>query len=266
MRGERGRLRARAHSVIEENDPSGAAPTSGYRGLQNQLYRVEIHQGGSVSPKEGPTFKWSRENGSIVFPIVSMADPVATVRHLGRDSRTGLSVGDWVEVIDDDSTHRQQAEPLRQVDAIVVSRGQVTLKGKATATGADPDKHPFLRRWDHKQGDPRRGGLELRDGAATIRESSDGDRFWLTLEDGVQVQFTTADSANHYRTGDYWLIPARTAIGDVVWPRRGGEADAVPPHGVTHHYAPIAIVGFNGKSTLETQGDCRPKFGFHMRY
>ena len=44
--------------------------TSGYLGVENQLYRVEVHTGGTVAADHGPTFKWSRENGSVEFRIV----------------------------------------------------------------------------------------------------------------------------------------------------------------------------------------------------
>jgi hypothetical protein len=57
----------------------------------------------------------------------------------------------------------------------------------------------------------------------------------------VQIQFTAATDGNRYRAGDYWLIPARTATGDVVWPRDANGAVARPPAGVEHHYAPLAI-------------------------
>ena len=43
-------------------------PAAGYRGLENQLYRVEIHQHGDESTA---TFKWSRENGSVVVAITA---------------------------------------------------------------------------------------------------------------------------------------------------------------------------------------------------
>jgi hypothetical protein len=262
----RGWLRARAHSTGEEPDSPGAA-VAGYRRPQNQLYRVEVHDGGIAGRKDGPTFKWSRDNGSIVFPITSMEDPVVTVGDVGRDARTGLKVGDWVEVIDDDYTLRQNPEPLRQIEKLEASRGLVTLKGKSTSTGEDASKHPFLRRWDQKQGDARRGGLDLREGrGAAIVKEGNGDKYWLTLEDGVQVQFNTGDPANHYRTGDYWLIPARTATRDVVWQRPGGEPEAVTPVGVNHHFAPLAVVVFNDKNVLGTPNDCRPKFGFHISY
>lgn len=41
------------------------------------------------------------------------------------------------------------------------------------------------------------------------------------MEGRVQIQFQPLDSGlppNRYRTSDYWLIPARTATGDVEWP------------------------------------------------
>jgi hypothetical protein len=79
---------------------------------------------------------------------------------------------------------------------------------------------------------------------------------WLDLEDGVQVQFTvppdSTTPAAQFRTGDYWLIPARVATGDVEWPTENvpnpaaGQAAtapvAMPPDGVTHHYAPLAMI------------------------
>jgi Family of unknown function (DUF6519) len=63
---------------------------------------------------------------------------------------------------------------------------------------------------------------------------------WIDLEDGVQVWFAEAGT---FRPGTYWLIPARVATGDVEWPQRpqhqnGGPA-LRPPHGITHHYAPL---------------------------
>jgi len=49
---------------------------------------------------------------------------------------------------------------------------------------------------------------------------------------------------NTYRTGDYWLIPARTATGNVEWP----DGKALPPKGVDHHYAPLARIEVLDKS------------------
>jgi len=56
------------------------------------------------------------------------------------------------------------------------------------------------------------------------------------------------------------------AIGDVVWPVRDGKREAIGPHGVQHHYAPLAIVSFSKKDVLETLGDCRLKFHLETHY
>jgi hypothetical protein len=264
----RGRLRARADRAAEgaSADPTVVSPASHFRGPENQLYRVEIHQGGKLKNAKGPTFKVSREDGSVVFPIVSIAEPIITLGHLGRDSRFGLQIGDWVELVDDSYTLENRSEPLRQIEKVDSEKMQVTLRGQAaSAVGEDPSKHPLLRRWDHKQGDPKRGGLELNDGAAVITETDEA-KFWLTLENGVQIQFRKSEPANHYRAGDYWLIPARTVTGDVVWPRHHGEPEALEPHGVRHHYAPLAIVSFDREEVLETRSDCRLKFHLPTKY
>jgi hypothetical protein len=57
-----------------------------------------------------------------------------------------------------------------------------------------------------------------------------------------------------------WIIPARIATGNILWPHEDGKREAVAPHGVRHYYAPLAVVKFNHHGVLETLGDLRPKF------
>lgn len=269
----RGRLKAMAQQKSVSTDPCIIPPDANYRGAENQLYRVEIHRpgpawNGSDNPPSttAATFKWSRENGSVIFPIVSVASGSGTttvvLENLGRDDRFGLSEGDWVELVNDvlvlqsgalqDTLPPNTPPNLLQVQAIDSGSLKVTLTGTADPKLGDPATHPLLRRWDHQAGDPAEGGLTLgSDGAALIQESSDGN--WLALEDGVQIQFQLPDTGrpvNQYRTGDYWLIPARTATSDVEWPREAAKDStgatviapiAKPPDGIQHHYAPLAI-------------------------
>ena len=47
-------------------DPCELSPAGGYRGLENQLYRVGVHTAGAVG---AATFKWSRENASVAVAI-----------------------------------------------------------------------------------------------------------------------------------------------------------------------------------------------------
>ena len=261
----RGWLKAKAKQDSTSTDPCIISPGARYRGPENQLYRVEIHRpgvgwGGTGDPPTttGATFKWSRENGSAIYPIVKLNSgggaTTVFLENLGRDVRFGLREGDvegdWVEVIDDDYVLQNRAEPLLKVHSIDRTGMSVTLEGTRTSNvGEDFTKHPLLRRWDHKAGERVEGGLPLgSDGAALILEGSGDSSNWLELEDGVKIQFQTPDlgqQENQYRTGDYWLIPARTATGDVEWPRENdgqGNPIAKQPDGIEHHYAPLAVI------------------------
>lgn len=285
-----GTLRARATKPRTDGQDCACvtSPESRYRGVENQLYRVEIHKGGPAwdgigplgnpgrdvpPPKAGPvpfpqktnladaaTFKWSRENGSAVFRIrkaVTSSDGKTTVAlsDLGRDARFGLKKGDWVEIVDDDYVLQNRAEPLLEVQEINGDERSVTLRGTpGHNVGLDLKKHPLLRRWDYR-GDPKSGGL-------TLVQAGENERGWLDLEDGVQIQFQALDPSATYKTGDYWLIPARVATGDVEWPGTADNPAWLSPHGIEHHYAPLWIVtvGADGSVTAPKDNDCRRQF------
>jgi hypothetical protein len=229
--------KAREPQAGESTDPCITSPDALYRGLENQLYRVEIHTGTGNPEGYPPTFKWSRDNGSNIYPVLSIKDHMIFLEHLGRDGHAGLQAGDWVEVVEDDDVLLGRAQPLYQVDTVDLTDMTVSLK-KAPPALNGTNTHPLLRRWDQRAGDTRTGGLELSksDHAALIKKG------WLNLEDGIQVQFQPNAP---YRTGDYWLIPARTATGDIEWPRNTANVPQVlPPHGEQHYYAPLAGVFF----------------------
>jgi hypothetical protein len=254
-----GLLRARVRPEATSTDPCITSPKSSYLGAENQLYRVEVHSGSLDEDGTAitPTFKWSRENGSVVFPISKLSGAQVTVENLGRDSRLGLKVADYVEVVDDDYALQDRADPPLQVMDIDRAAIVVTLSGAPNGPiGHAPLKHPLLRRWDAN--------------AANIVEATSADDAWLDLEDGIQIQFQPEGT---YRTGDYWLIPARVATGDVEWPKlrdaqgklvldeRGQpQPVALPPHGVEHHYAPLAVIGVDHNGTISAVTDLRRKF------
>ncbi|MBD2261436.1 DUF6519 domain-containing protein [Pseudanabaena sp. FACHB-2040] len=251
------KARAAKNSTTAPHDPCTVAPDSRYRGAENQLYRVEVHTGG-----DEPTFKWSRENSAVVFPIASALGQVVTLEHLGYDSRFSLREGDWVEVIDDAYIYRNEPKPLLQVKKIDLITLQVTLSAPPDGTtGRDRKLHPALRRWDHKASNPSLGGSAIAaDGALPIQFTEAGDDRWQTLENGVQVQFQPGT----YRPGDYWLVPARTATGNVEWPQEqmpGAKPtpQALPPHGVKHYYAPLALIAEDDQGKIQAV-DCRYLF------
>ncbi|HSK71618.1 MAG TPA: DUF6519 domain-containing protein [Pyrinomonadaceae bacterium] len=243
------KLSARTRKAEVSDDPCNIEPDARYRGAENQLYRVEIHTGNADnSSSEQPpiTFKWSRENGSVVFTVMSLTSSndmtEVGLANLGRDDKFGLREGDWVELIDDAYTLHNRAGNLMRIASIDRDEMSVTLNGAPKfPISVKPENHPLLRRWDQKAGIPQEGGLTLNtegsnaDNAAIIIKNN-----WLNLEDGIQIKFTDENST--YRTGDYWLIPARTATGDVEWEKDASGAPVPqPPHGIEHHYAPLGI-------------------------
>jgi hypothetical protein len=279
----RGELSARTRSTERPDNPCVIPPESRYRGTENQLYRVEIHESGTLTQhketsaagqqedddyglgRQGQaagnnvaTFVWSRDNGSITFPIIELNGNLAVVQHLGRDSGHTLSPNDLVEVVDDDRVKRGHAGKLFLVDKVDTLNSTVLLK--ESANGDSPPsydqadrqkKHPLLRRWDS----PAAVGVTVSDAP---------DEGWIPLEDGIEVKFHVGDKEeDSFKTGDYWLFPARTATSGIEWPQRGNppnqEPRTMPPHGTTHHYAPLAIISVNNE--IESDPDCRSCFG-----
>jgi hypothetical protein len=227
------KLKADVKPTQPQTSPCSLGVSGGYQGLENQLYRVEIHSGGTITDK--PTFKWSRDNGSIIFPfeILSADDNQTIVGLTTQDLGSYYPVskeawiGAWVEIINDEIELNGESGPLLQV-IDVPSESQMTLAGMLdTTVWADKGKHPILRRWD-QQSDA------LINGARPVTEGE-----WIDLESGIQIWF---EKNGTYKIGDYWLIPARTETGDVEWPRSNGEPIAKPPLGIRHHYARLAVL------------------------
>ena len=169
---------------------------------------------------------------------------MASVEHLGRDARSTLSEGDIVEVLDDALVLHGDPGPLAAVRKLDADEFSVLLEFPAGVApplyDAGSTTKPFLRRWDHK-GDLKKSGGALSVAAAVADQG-------FPIEAGILAQFVqvAGDPPMRYRTGDYWLIPARTATGNIEWPRemRDGKLQpmALPPAGIRRHVAPIALL------------------------
>jgi hypothetical protein len=195
---------------------STALDGSGHRGLGNQLYRVEVHQGSEGSNM--PTIKWSRENGSVVTAWLACDGNRLTV-----ESTRGFEVGQWVELLDD--RLELNGKPGTLVKVQRVSADVLVVDGTFAMNQFNEIK--MIRRWDHVS-------------SSTAIAVKKGE--WIDLENGIQIQF---DSLNQFNTGDYWLMPARGSTGSIDWPvdpKMPGQPMFLPPHGVAHHYAPLALI------------------------
>ncbi|HEX2049888.1 MAG TPA: DUF6519 domain-containing protein [Actinomycetota bacterium] len=230
-----GRLRARATPAPEVDDECLVPPGAGFRRLENQLYRIEVHDDSDAD--DGPTFKWSRDNGSVAATLESITGMDLGVSDLGPDSARGLSSARWVELSDDERALRGETGVLVEV---APQAGALTVQdwdGDAQ-TFDDFGPHPVVRRWDS-------------DGALAL--DVDG---WIELEDGVEVQF----AAGEYRTGDFWLVPARSLTGAVQWPRDADGPVFETRHGVAHHFCALALFDLASDGTWAPAGDCRALF------
>ncbi|WP_266168805.1 DUF6519 domain-containing protein [Dyella subtropica] len=204
-------------------------PAAGYVGLENQLYRVEIHQSGDI---DTATFKWSRENASVVVAILSMSGSKVTVSSLGMDANLGFREDQWVEISDDTNLFGEtpnQPGALYQIQH--VDQATATLTMTTTVNPVDLTRNPRLRRWEQTDTTATASGVAL---------SED----WLSLENGIQVCF----AKGHYVSGDAWTIPARSATGQIDWPPCGGDGNPYQPaHHAKIHRAPLACIHLNSE-------------------
>jgi hypothetical protein len=257
-----GRLSTTAVGVASNDDPCVIPPSGGYRGLENRLYRVEIHDGGTRSTA---TFKWSRDNASIATSVTAItALDKLTVARVGRDATLRFNVGDWIEITDDWLEFAQLPGLIRQIQDVADATQIITLTSPLPAGqfptdgqgNTDPKRHTRIRRWD------QHGAVRDTNGHLLVDLDAPGSNgvipvpapgTSIVLEDGVQITFDTA-AGGSYRVGDYWQCAARTADASVE------ELDQAPPRGLHHHYCRLALVTFPNPPT-----DCRhfwpPDFG-----
>jgi|GEM_PF-2440767 len=182
------------------------------------------------------TFKWSRNNASVVFPVHKLDTASGVVRLLPSPrGLQDLKEKDWVEVVDDHLALRQDAEPLCRVDRVDPLIHQIVLRPTPPpGVGTEPLRHPLVRLWDQ-----RGEGLT----AWGTVPATGGD--WQEIEAGIQVRFAY-DAP--YHTGDYWWITARTLSQDqeIDWPRDGqGTPRVLPPHGVERRLSPLALLTYD---------------------
>jgi hypothetical protein len=227
---------ARLTTGVAQSTPSGPCcltANSGFTGLENQLYRVEIHQGGSLATA---TFKWSRDNASVATRVLGIAQggTVLGVESTGRDNVLGFAANDWVEITDDWLELNGLPGELHQVAFVNTGGKTVTLTTPVSPANFPvdsngqtlPRRHTRLTRWD---------------GTGTAGDTPVSTSP-VTLENGITVTFGLAANAQSFKSGDYWVFAARSTDGTVEF------LDAAPPRGIYHHYARLAVVGLSSAS------------------
>jgi hypothetical protein len=232
---------------LDDNDTE-----SKYIGPENQLYRVEIHDPGTFGKA---TFKWSRDNGS----HVTCVDPRGNKEKVNWKAKktkadtielkvldASVFAGDnWVELSDDLSELRRDSCLLGKLQNVDSKTNTLSLVHTDALEKylLDHRRLPIkVRLWDQIVSDKWGGAIGIENDQP------------IRLEDGLEVKFKCPDGAE-FRTGDYWIIPARAATGGIEW-EKGKFA---PPIGIRYSYAPLAVLDLTDKKNPELY-DLRSKF------
>ncbi len=250
------RLSSDTTPVDPQINPCKIPPSGGYRGLSNQLYRVEVH---AVNGNE-TLVKWSRENASVGSAMLKVSNARRTVRmeSLGRDDVLGFHTGDWVEFTND---RRELAGLAGDIRRVTVDHSNNTLTFATAldvefAVGSSPaEQHWRAIRWDQNGSVLRPDGTEL----TLLNNASDG-LIHLTpadnaviLENGVMITLDLV-GGNNANVGDHWCIAARTADADIE------HLPQAPPLALHHHYCHLGYVESDGNVFVGEVEDCRPVF------
>lgn len=264
-RASAGRLTTEEIPVAQDDDPCLVPAAAGFRGLENHLYRVEIHRGGGTGVAAGDArFKWSRENASIATRIsaINAADKIV-VESVGRDEFLRIREGDWIEVTDDRRELAGLSGDMCLVKSVEDSTRAIVLTHPLSADLQPPgnngdtlhNRNTRLRKWDQRGRILDRNGSELvnlddplqlndpaRRGTLPVPGAANG----VQLESGILLRFDVEPNDGVLRVGDHWNFAARSASG-----RFERLVDA-PPRGIHHHYCRLAVVTFP-----DTVVDCR---------
>ncbi|GAB4070843.1 hypothetical protein KHC28_05900 [Ancylobacter sonchi] len=241
-----GRLTTQLDPSVQPSNPCLIAAPGGYAGLENQLYRVEVHQGGVPGTA---TFKWSRDNATVATTVEeAISSSILRVASTGRDAVLGFDPGQWVEITDDRRDFAGQPGTLMKIADVDHERRRITFAAAIPADllpsglGADSfaARHTRLRRWDQAGVVRDTAGNVVADldaaGAGGAIAVPAAGSVVVVLESGIRVAFDVAEAGGRFRTGDYWTFAARSIDASVE------PLALAPPEGIHRHCVPLALV------------------------
>ncbi|HEU4834945.1 MAG TPA: DUF6519 domain-containing protein, partial [Pyrinomonadaceae bacterium] len=236
-----GRLTVSAIAPPASDDPCIISPVGGYRGLENRLYRVEIHTPGPIGG--GAKFKWSRNNATIASSISAIPSTTQiTVQQIGRDQVLKFAIGNFIEITDDFREFQSLTGHMAKITNIDEANRIIQFTPAIPAAMGfdpnDPSRHTRVRRWDQTIDVDANGLLDVNAGLNPI-------------EDGIQVQFNLVPVGGNFKVGDYWVFAARTVDGSVE------QLSQAPPRGILHHFCRLGFIHWGQTISATTFDDCR---------
>ncbi len=253
--------RLTAQTIADQStggDVCAIGARGGYTGTDNRLYRVEIHDGGAPGVA---TFKWSRENATLATEWLALDGNALTVRAIGRDRELSFAAGDWIEIDDEGLELEGRPGTLARVTDVI---GQTLMIDEDSLTHFDGAPGPnaaggrALDINEYQRGARRVRRWSMPEASGALPVPGGSEETWLQLEQGLRIRFDF-DAEREYRTGDYWLIPARATNRNIEWPcDESGEALPAPT-AMRHDYARLAFVRHSGGG-FTVQADARRIF------
>lgn len=231
-----GRLTTKLVVPDDPLSPCELGESGGFHGMENRLYRVEIHD---VGTDGNPTFKWSRDNAAYAYAIKEFFDETGGVvnkirlKQNGKDEILKIKAQDWIEVSGDYSD-LDTDNPGTLIQVQKVDGNIITLDGDVSGHIDEP--FVKIRRWDTSNQRPE-----------ALTEVVEGTGF--QLEDGIEIEFT----GTVFKTGDFWVFSARTLTGEIE------ILDREMPLGIQHHYSRLALVTGLPEGSVQIE-DCRKEF------
>ncbi|MCY7399454.1 MAG: right-handed parallel beta-helix repeat-containing protein [Nocardioides sp.] len=225
------RLSSESTPVAPSAGPCVVSPVGDYTGLENRLYRVEVHHAGTLGGATKAQFKWSRDNASLaasVTKIVSApgSQSVIDVSSTGRDSWMRFEVDQHLELLDDHVEFAMRESgtggPMVKILDVNHATGEILVDQDLSAFVIATARHPRVRRWD-----------SAAPTEPLVRDA--GVNVAIALEEGITVTFNGV-AADTLHAGDYWVIAARTVEGT------SETLVHEPPRGIHHHYMKLGVV------------------------
>jgi hypothetical protein len=253
-----GQLSTAAAGLPLSTDPCIIPPNTGYRGIENRTYRIEVHVPGGFGTAQ---FKFARDAVASPVTAINSAADVLTVVRTKLDSVLRFSPGVWVEVTDD--FHELGGVPGEMHQILTVDDVNLTLTLRTPLTAAQFNiTNPTQRNtrvilWN-QSGAVRDISnniivdVDQNGGLIPIKQNTT-----VALEDGIQLTFSldpAVTTTPQFQIGDYWTFTARVVDASI------DILTNAPTRGIHHHYCRLAVVSFPG-----TPSDCRtfwpPDFG-----
>lgn len=254
-----------------------------YEAVGNHLYRIQIHDDGETNTRYSnnneprsdnvisnnhATFKWSKDNASVAFPIKQLKEYEVVLDQAGRSITSAFRIGDLVEIVDDkDETSEHPKGYMRRITRIDIDNRILSWSTaynyykkeirylhdpvlvKPESGGYRKELHPKVILWDGIK------YVNAKEKDFGGKEEDDMQDHLIPLDGFTDtgVPISIKFDPGNFRSGDYWNFTTRSNGG--VEPLRSAK-----PMGPQHNYAVLAIIKKEIGKEIEILEDLRHTF------